>query len=103
MKSKKAIIGVLVLIPSIGSSQILIDSSLLHHSDKWKPKISLQVIANVLKKVSLGPIETVHINKGEKNVKRTNNRGFKIEDAAWGFVNEYNIEKKQPFYALLSE
>ncbi len=47
MKFKKAIIGVLVLIPLIGSSQILIDSSLLHHSDKWKPKISLHVIANV--------------------------------------------------------
>jgi len=97
MKFKKAIIGVFFLIPLIGSSQILIDSSLLHHSDKWKPKISLHVIANVLKKVSLGPIETVHINKGEKNVSRSKSRSFKMQNEAWGIVKDYQIEKSQPF------
>ncbi len=97
MKFRKVIIGVFFLIPSIGSSQILIDSSLLNHSDKWKPKISLNVIANVLKKVSLGPIETVHINKGEKNVSRSNSRSFEMENEAWGIVKYYHIEKSQPF------
>jgi hypothetical protein len=97
MKLKNAIFSLAFLLPVIGSSQFLVDTSLLNNSDKWKPKIGWQVIANTLKKVSLGPIETVQIDKGEKNVSRSKSRGFRMENGAWGIVKDYQIEKRQPF------
>ncbi len=88
MKLKNAIFSLAFLLPVIGSSQFLVDTSLLNNSDKWKPKIGWQVIANTLKKVSLGPIETVQIDKGEKNVSRSKSRGFRMENGAWGIVKD---------------
>ena len=78
-------------------AQHVIDTSLLNNSDKWKPKISLLVIANTLKKVSIGSLETVDIDKGEKNITRSKNKSLQAENGAWGVVKDYTVNKKQSF------
>ncbi len=97
MKGKRTAFGLFLIIPLISTSQLLLDTSLLNNSDKWKPKIGALIIANTLKKVSLGPIETVKIDKGEKKVSRSKSPDFRVENEAWGFVNDYQSVKKQPF------
>ncbi len=94
---KKTAFFLLFILPLVSSSQVIIDKTLLENSDVWKPKIALAVIANSLKKVSIGPLETVEIEKGEKNVIRSRERSFIIENGRWGFVRDYHIEKRQPF------
>ncbi|MEO6583806.1 MAG: hypothetical protein ABIO05_05750 [Ferruginibacter sp.] len=97
MKGNRTVFGLLLILPLISASQLLVDTSLLNNSNKWKPKIGALNIANTLKKVSLGPIETVKIDKGEKKVNREKKHGFRSENDAWGFVTDYKIEKRQPF------
>ncbi len=97
MNRKTIAFGLFLMIPLISTSQLWLDTSLLNNSDKWKPKIGALIIANTLKKVSLGPIETVKINKGEKKVSRSKSRDFRVENEAWGFVKDFQSVKRQPF------
>ncbi|MEO6219832.1 MAG: hypothetical protein ABIO81_05350 [Ginsengibacter sp.] len=97
MKFKKACISLFVLVPSIARPQVILDTALLNNSEKWRPKISMAIIANQLKKVSLGPIETTSIDKGEKKINKSKEKGFKSENGAWGFINDYHIVKEQDF------
>lgn len=93
----KISIILLFFLPLASRAQIIVDTALLNNSDKWKPKTSMAVIANILKKVSVGPFETVQIEKGTKRVTRSKNQAFIVENEKWGFTQDYYIEKRQPF------
>jgi hypothetical protein len=97
MQLTKLIFPLFAILPLMAVSQVLVDTSLLNNSDKWKPKINGFVIANALHKVSIGPLETVKIEKGKKEVTSSKSKSLKGESGAWGIVKTYNTSKKQPF------
>ncbi len=86
MKFNKIAFGLFLLMPLLSTSQLLVDWFLFNNSEKWKSKTGMAIIANQLRKVSLGPIETISIDKREKNVKSLITGDLKVKMVHGGLL-----------------
>lgn len=98
MSTRLVILAFAVILPILTVAQVSVDTSLLHNAESWKPKVNLFPIAGVLKKVSVGPLETVSVGKGERNiVSSKKSKSLNGNNGAWGLRKTYSAETRRPF------